>query len=239
MFYMNRATNGLNKNQIYNQITQEITMNDPGRVNGIINAWHNGVHRINFKQTSYRSVDTLMVRGIEFSTFFGGGTPDYSTPITTQAWFGNFSLYDTCDDILPEAVCDFNCNDRGTCIDTNVCKCDSNDVNGGLCSCLYCNKYDIEVIPIIKECWVSGWILDLNIINSGTKNIKSIDFNVEFPTNVSITGYGSFSYKQINSTTWSTSLTKTIDGGKSAQSTAMKTYPQASPLIVVTNVEYS
>eukprot|EP01084_Bolivina_argentea_P237568 399237_1 len=239
MFYMNRAVNGLNKNKIYNQITQQITMNDVGSINGVINAWHNSVHRIAFNGTEYRTDNTLKVRGIEFSTFFGGGSASYATPITTQAWFGNFSLYDDCMDILSEPVCDFNCNDRGICIGTNKCQCDNTDLNGDLCSCLYCNKYDIEIVPVIKECWVSGWILDLNIKNSNTKTVKSIDFNIEFPTNVSLTGYGSLSYKQINSTTYSTTLTKTINSNSNAQLTAMKTYPEASPLIIVTNVEFS
>ena len=80
--------------------------------------------------------------------------------------------------------------------------------------------------------------MDLVITNTGTKTIKSIDMNVQFPTNVSLTGYGEFNYKQLNSTTYSTSLTKSISAGDKAQMTALKTYPEAAPLIIVTNVGY-
>ena len=88
MFIMNTASSyaGYNPNKAsyypYNKITQQIKMNDPSSKNGIIDVWYNGVYSINFTEIQYRTVSTLGVRGIEFSTFFGGGTSNYATPGT-------------------------------------------------------------------------------------------------------------------------------------------------------------
>ena len=199
---------------------------------------HNGQHRISFNATEMRTSNVLQVRGIEFSTFFGGGESNYATPITTHAWFANFSLYDNCFDILATPVCDYGCNQRGECIDINKCKCD-NGYNGDLCSCLNCNKYNIVIDTVIKECWVSGWIMDLNVINMNTdKSIKSIDFDLDFASNVSLTAEGGqLSFKQTNFTTYSTTLTKSIKPGTNYQFTAYKSYPEMPPIVIVNNVE--
>ena len=40
----------------------------------------------------YRTTDALRIRGIFFSTFFGGGDPTWSTPRDTHADFAAFVL---------------------------------------------------------------------------------------------------------------------------------------------------
>ena len=40
----------------------------------------------------YRTTDALQIRGIFFSTFFGGGDPTWSTPRDTYADFAAFVL---------------------------------------------------------------------------------------------------------------------------------------------------
>ena len=40
-----------------------------------------------------RTVPTLHISGLFFSTFFGGDSPDYATPSDQYAYFKNFRIY--------------------------------------------------------------------------------------------------------------------------------------------------
>eukprot|EP01084_Bolivina_argentea_P150378 262614_1 len=247
MFYMNRMNKyDINYNNIYNgynKITQQITMNNinPTQVNGKVDIWYNNEYKISFDRIEYRINDILEANGIQFETFFGGGSSSWATPIETYSYFANFSLYDTCNDRneLTNYLCDYNCFDHGKCIGNQKCQCNDNNISGDLCNCKYCNKYNILFEIIVNECWVDGWILDFNITNNGENNIKSIDFSVDFPYNVSLQSENSgLNFKQINRTTYQATFTRTINNGQSYQFEAMQTHPQLNPFVIVNNVEY-
>lgn len=73
-------------------IEQSVVLNDPSRHNGTVTVWLDG--REVFKQTHmrYRSVGTLRIQGIFFSTFFGGDDSSWSSPTTQYADFAGFEL---------------------------------------------------------------------------------------------------------------------------------------------------
>lgn len=71
-------------------LEQEVVLNTPGKNDGIIRTWHNGKLAYESTQMLYRTVPTLKIEGIFFSTFFGGGDPSWAPPADTHADFGGF-----------------------------------------------------------------------------------------------------------------------------------------------------
>lgn len=61
--------------------------------------WQDGSLMINQQHLQFRSSDQVGLSSMMFSTFFGGGSADYATPIDTSAYFKNFqfSVADTPD----------------------------------------------------------------------------------------------------------------------------------------------
>jgi len=68
-------------------------LNTPGRADGIIAAWADDVLVAYAPDVVFRSVEQLGIDGFYFSTFFGGGTPDWATPVDTSARFGAMALF--------------------------------------------------------------------------------------------------------------------------------------------------
>jgi hypothetical protein len=73
-------------------LEQRLVLNTPGRDDGRIVVWVDGEMLMDERTIRFRTSDTLMIRGIFFSTFFGGGDPTWSTPIDTYADFAAFVL---------------------------------------------------------------------------------------------------------------------------------------------------
>ena len=71
-------------------------MNDPGEHNGELRVWQDGRIVIDLKGVVYRTQKTFAVSSMLFSTFFGGSSKEYATPIDTYAYFKNlqFSVAD-------------------------------------------------------------------------------------------------------------------------------------------------
>ncbi len=74
-------------------LEQRIVLNTPGLDDGRLTVWVDGERVIDERTLRYRTTDALQIRGIFFSTFFGGGDPSWSTPIDTHADFADFALF--------------------------------------------------------------------------------------------------------------------------------------------------
>lgn len=73
-------------------LEQRVVLNTPGSDGGRIVVWVDGKMLIDERNVRFRTTDTLMIRGIFFSTFFGGDDPTWATPVDTYADFAGFVL---------------------------------------------------------------------------------------------------------------------------------------------------
>ena len=56
--------------------------------------WIDNVKKVDYKKIIFRINDSVKVDKIAFSTFFGGGSPDWASPVDTYTLFKNFAFYD-------------------------------------------------------------------------------------------------------------------------------------------------
>jgi hypothetical protein len=73
-------------------IEQEVRLNAPAASDGTITVWVNDSQVLKATGLKFRTVDTLKIEGILFSTFFGGDDATWGAPATTSADFGAFVL---------------------------------------------------------------------------------------------------------------------------------------------------
>lgn len=74
-----------------NTLTLYVKLSDPDKENGIIRIVVNGeMHEL--KNVKLRLTSELKLTGVYFSTFFGGGSSDYSTPREQYLVFSDFRL---------------------------------------------------------------------------------------------------------------------------------------------------
>ncbi len=70
-----------------------VRLNTPGVADGVIAAWADDV-LVAYAPTSCSGhVGRLGIDGFYFSTFFGGSTPDWATPVDTTSHFGAMALF--------------------------------------------------------------------------------------------------------------------------------------------------
>jgi hypothetical protein len=89
-------TFGLGK---WHHIEEQIVLNDPGKSNGVARVWYDRAQtgeRPDYEATNlvYRSVSTLAIDRIFFSTFFGGHDATWATPLATYVDFAQFELFE-------------------------------------------------------------------------------------------------------------------------------------------------
>ena len=77
---------------VWYKLEQEIVLNTPEEADGEIRLWVNDTLVIEQKEVIFRTVDSLQIDGIFFSTFFGGGDPSWATPQDTYIEFAKFSV---------------------------------------------------------------------------------------------------------------------------------------------------
>ena len=77
---------------IWYKLRQDIRLNTPDRADGEIQLWVNDTLVIEQTDLIFRTVDSLQIDGIFFSTFFGGGDVSWATPQDTSIDFANFSV---------------------------------------------------------------------------------------------------------------------------------------------------
>lgn len=75
-------------------LEQELKLNTPNKTDGRIKVWVNGKQVMDINNLKFRSVDSLKIQGIFFSTFFGGDDAYWATPNDTYADFANFAVCD-------------------------------------------------------------------------------------------------------------------------------------------------
>lgn len=74
-------------------IEQEVILNQPGIADGRIRLWVDDELVVDESELLFRTVDTLQIDGIFFSTFFGGGDASWATPHDVYADFADFRVY--------------------------------------------------------------------------------------------------------------------------------------------------
>ena len=77
---------------VWHHLEQEVYLNDVGQNNGAIEVSLDGVQVANFSGLNFRSVDSLNIDGVLFSTFFGGSDSSWATPNNTYVDFANFNV---------------------------------------------------------------------------------------------------------------------------------------------------
>lgn len=80
------------KNQWY-KIKEYIELNTPGKPDGVLKVWVNGERKVNYNKIIWRKYDSVKISGIIFSTFFGGSTESWKTPVETYTLYKNFKYY--------------------------------------------------------------------------------------------------------------------------------------------------
>ncbi len=73
-------------------MTQHVKLNNPGQADGSVDVSVNGTPVFKQGALVYRTVPTLKIDGLFFSTFFGGGDATWATPTDQYARFGGFAV---------------------------------------------------------------------------------------------------------------------------------------------------
>lgn len=68
-----------------------VKMNSGNNTNGILKVWQDDSLVID-RNIQFRANDSLGVSSLMFSTFFGGGSTSYATPVNTSSYFKNLQL---------------------------------------------------------------------------------------------------------------------------------------------------
>jgi hypothetical protein len=72
-------------------LEQELDLNTPGQADGQVRVWLDSEAVFEQQRLFFRSVGTLQIEGVFFSTFFGGGDPSWAPPHDTHADFAAFA----------------------------------------------------------------------------------------------------------------------------------------------------
>ncbi len=72
-------------------LEQELVLNTPGRSDGVVRVWLDGEPVYANEGLALRTVPSLRIEGVFFSTFFGGGDASWAPPADTYADFAAFA----------------------------------------------------------------------------------------------------------------------------------------------------
>jgi hypothetical protein len=73
-------------------LTLYLKLNTPGVADGVIAAWADDALVVYAPDVLFRNAAELTIDGFFFSTFFGGSTPDWATPVDTAGQFGEMEV---------------------------------------------------------------------------------------------------------------------------------------------------
>jgi len=73
-------------------VEQHVTLNRPGSNDGSVTVWLNGTQVLSRQGILYRTVDSLKIDGIFFSTFYGGADPGWAPSRDEHVDFAGFAL---------------------------------------------------------------------------------------------------------------------------------------------------
>lgn len=77
---------------VWTKMQMYIETGTPSQRNGVLKIWQDNALVINRNDIMYRTSNMVQLSSIYFSTFFGGSTPNYSTPLDTHTYFKDISL---------------------------------------------------------------------------------------------------------------------------------------------------
>lgn len=77
----------------WHHLEQEVVLNQLGQSDGRIRVWLDGEKVLDEAGLIFRTIDTLKIEGILFSTFFGGGDSSWATPKDVYVDFADFSVF--------------------------------------------------------------------------------------------------------------------------------------------------
>lgn len=75
----------------WTELELEVVLNRPAAADGVLRAWADGQLMVEETGVTFRTVEALTVRGIFFSTFFGGSDPSWASPRDQHADFALFA----------------------------------------------------------------------------------------------------------------------------------------------------
>jgi hypothetical protein len=73
-------------------VEQEVRLNTPGRADGSVTVWLDGEEAERSTGLTFRTVSSLRIEGVFFSTFFGGGDASWASPKDQYADFAAFAV---------------------------------------------------------------------------------------------------------------------------------------------------
>lgn len=73
-------------------LEQELVLNTPGQLDGVVRTWLDGKLVYENTRLLFRTVPTLRIEGVFFSTFFGGGDESWAPPEDTRVDFAHFAV---------------------------------------------------------------------------------------------------------------------------------------------------
>jgi len=72
-------------------IEQELTLNTPGKPDGVVRGWLDGKSTFQQEGLLFRTVPSLRIEGVFFSTFFGGSDTTWASTADTHIDFADFA----------------------------------------------------------------------------------------------------------------------------------------------------
>jgi hypothetical protein len=89
----------------WTKVQETVHLNTPGKANGYITVYIDGVPALNAIGLMFRTVSSLQINGLYLSTFFGGSDKTWATPQTQYVDFAGFGVTSQPQSALPAAAC--------------------------------------------------------------------------------------------------------------------------------------
>ena len=89
----------------WTKVQETVRLNTPGSANGSITVYINGKAALDALGLTFRTVSSLKINGLFFSTFFGGSDKAWATPQTQHVDFAGFAVTSQPLSAPPAAAC--------------------------------------------------------------------------------------------------------------------------------------
>ena len=78
----------------WTHLRQKIQLNTPGKNDGILQIWVNGVKKVYYNKMNFRTKNSVGINGFICHPFFGGSGASFATPVDTYTLYKNFKFTD-------------------------------------------------------------------------------------------------------------------------------------------------
>ncbi len=89
----------------WTEVQETVSLNAPGQSNGYINIYINGAEVLQAIGLRFRTVSSLQINGLFFSTFFGGSDLTWASPQTQHTDFAGFTVLSKPLSVPPAVAC--------------------------------------------------------------------------------------------------------------------------------------